>query len=267
MWRNVSQPDPISSRQRLALPSMDKFVYAEEETPLLLRKRVVAALVVGFLLLAGGYLAATAMFDLPTEFDADPFREWVEARGAWGPVVFILVMALSVLFAPIPNVPIFMAAGLAWGTILGTAYSLIGLMLGSCAAFYVSRLLGRRHLPKLIGRKAAARLDELVDTFGGKVVFWARMLPVVNFDWISFLAGMTSIRFWPFFLYSLAGMILPTFIGVAAGDGLGKDVRITLALGGLWVFGIAVSAAYFWRRQRNQKRKNAQAPSLSGIDR
>lgn len=266
MWSNVSRPEQIPPRERFALPSMDQFVYAGEETPLLLRKRVVASLVVAFLALAGAYLAATALFDLPTEFDADPFREWVEARGAWGPVVFILVMALSVLFAPVPNVPIFMAAGLAWGTILGTAYSLVGLMLGSVAAFYVSRILGRRHLPRLIGRKAAARLDDLVDTFGGRVVFWARMLPVVNFDWISFLAGMTSIRFWPFFLYSLAGMLFPTFIGVAAGDGLGRDIRITIALGGFWVFGIAVSAAFFWRRQRNQKRKNSQAPAPSGID-
>jgi uncharacterized membrane protein YdjX (TVP38/TMEM64 family) len=233
---------------------MDQFVYEGEDTPLLLRKRVVGGIAGAFVVLVLGYLLATALFDLPTELDAEPFRDFVEEQGMWGPIVFILVMALSVLFAPIPNIPIFIAAGLAWGTVLGTVYSLTGMMLGSVMAFYASRYLGRRHLPRLIGRKAAARLDHLVDNFGGRVVFWARMLPVVNFDWISFLAGMTSIRFWPFFLYSLAGMLLPTFVGVAAGEGLGKDIRITLALGGFWVFGIVVSAGYFWRRQSRARR-------------
>ena len=41
------------------------------------------------------------------------------------------------------------------------------------------------------------------------------MMPVVNFDWISFVAGMTSIRFVPFFVASFLGMLLPTFVAVA----------------------------------------------------
>src|SRR5690606_21315337 len=96
------------------------------------------------------YLVAVAVFDMPTSFDAEPFQEWVEDRGVLGPVVFILVMAFSVLFAPIPNVPIFIAAGLAWGIVLGTIYSMVGMMLGSTMAFYFSRWFGRKHLPRLI---------------------------------------------------------------------------------------------------------------------
>lgn len=229
---------------------MEQFVYEGEETPLLLRKRFVFGLIIAFVLIAGAYLAATIIFDIPTSFDAEPFQDWVKDRGILGPFAFILVMALSVLFAPIPNIPIFIAAGLAWGTLLGFVYSMAGMMLGSVMAFYASRVLGRRYLPRLIGRKMADRIDGMVDTFGGRVVFWARMLPVVNFDWISFVAGMTAIRFMPFFVYSFLGMLLPTFVGVAAGDSLGKDIRLTVALIAFWVFGIAVSAAYFWRRRR-----------------
>lgn len=243
---------PEHSRAHLGLPAREQFIYEGEETPLLLRKPVVAGLIVSFLALVGLYALATAYFDLPTSFDAEPFRDWVEDRGVLAPVVFVLVMALSVLFAPIPNIPIFIAAGLAWGLFLGFAYSMAGMMLGSVMAFYVARWLGRKHLPKLIGRKMADRLDHLVGAFGGSLVFWARMLPVVNFDWISYLAGMTAIPVWRFSIYSFLGMLLPTFIAVAAGDSLGKDLRLTLGLGGFWVFGIAVSAGYFWWRQRRR---------------
>ncbi|HEX6030630.1 MAG TPA: VTT domain-containing protein, partial [Tepidiformaceae bacterium] len=172
------------------------------------------------------------------------------------------------LFAPIPNAPIFIAAGLAWGPVIGTVYSMLGMALGSVIAFYVARWVGRRHLPRLVGAKAAARLDDLADRMGGRLVFWARMLPAVNFDYISFIAGLTSVRFWTFFLYSMLGMLLPTTVAVIAGDGLGKDFRITLTMGGLWVAGIAASAAFFWYRHRRSQaaRRLILSREQQGID-
>ena len=73
-------------------------------------------------------------------------------------------------------------------------------------------------------------------------------LPI--FDWVSFVAGLTGIRFRTFFVYSFLGMLTPTIIAVAAGDALGKDVRITLGIGGFWMLGIVLSAAFFWFRRR-----------------
>ena len=218
--------------------------------PLLLRKRVIGGVVLGFIALVVAYIVISEAFGLSYDLNAEPFRNWVEEQGAWGPVVFILVMAISVLFAPIPNVPIFIAAGLAWGPVLGTAYSMCGMMLGSTMAFYTSRFLGRKHLPRLIGAKATGRLDSLVANMGGRVMFWSRMLPVINFDWVSFVAGLTGIGFRTFFVYSFFGMLTPTVIAVVAGDQLGKDVRITLGIGGLWVLGIVLSAGFFWYRRR-----------------
>lgn len=239
-------------RKRVPMPGMDGFVYEGEATPLLLRGRVVGAVAVAFLVVAATYAVLSSIYGWSYDLDAQPFQEWVDSYGMLGPIVFVLALALSVLFAPIPNVPIFIAAGLVWGPVVGTTYSMAGMMLGSAFAFYVSRWFGRRHLPRLIGARAAARLDNVADTMGGRVIFWSRMLPAVNFDWVSFVAGMTSIRFWPFFTFSFLGMLTPTAVAVTAGDGLGKDLRITIGMGGVWVGGIVASAAYFWwRRQRS----------------
>ena len=231
-------------------PSLDDFIFEGEETPLLLQRRVVVGTVIGFALLVAVYAAATSWFGLSFEIDAEPFRDWVDGFGWWGPVVFILVMAISVLFAPIPNIPIFIAAGLVWGPVLGTAYSMAGMMLGSVMAFSVSRALGRRHIGRLIGSKAAQRMDALADHFGGRLVFWARMLPVVNFDVISYIAGLTSVRFSVFFIYSFLGMLTPTAVAVVAGDSLEDNIGLTIALGGGWVAAIVASALYFWNRRR-----------------
>jgi uncharacterized membrane protein YdjX (TVP38/TMEM64 family) len=256
----MNDPEPGSvGKHRIPRPSVDDFVFEGEEMPLLLRRPVVFGLVAVFIALVAGYVLAVRLFGLSLNFDAAPFKEWVDGFGVWGPVIFIVVMALSVLFAPIPNVPIFVAAGLAWGPVVGTLYSMAGLVLGSTMAFHAARWLGRRHLSRLVGAKLAGRLDHLADTMGGRVIFWSRMLPAVNFDWISFVAGMTSIRFVTFIVYSALGMLVPTALVVAAGDGLARDPRITLTLVGCWMAAIIGSALFFWQRRRRWQARRASA--------
>ncbi len=246
------------AEQTLRRPTIADFVADGEETPLLLRRRVLAGIVGAFLGIVAVYFILTAIFDLSLQFDPEPLQEWVEQWGFWGPIAFMAVMAFSVLFAPIPNAPIFIAAGLVWGPVLGSVYSMIGMLWGSAMAFGVARRLGRRHLPRLVGSKAAARMDALATQMGGRLIFWARMLPVVNFDWISFLAGLTAMSFWRFFVFSFLGMLTPTIVGVIAGDSLGRDVRVTLIIAGVWIAGVILSGLYFWRRRRQALAKAPQ---------
>lgn len=220
----------------------------EEPVPLLLRKRFVFGLVIGFLLVVALYLLAASLLGLSFEVEAEPLRDWVNDRGPFAPLFFIGIMAGAVFIAPIPNVPVFIAAGLVWGPVEGSIYSITGLMLGSVLAFLATRYFGRRYLRRLVGAKTAHRLDTAADDFGGRLVFWARLLPATNFDWVSLAAGMTSIRFRTFFVYSLLGISAPTALTVTAGDSLAHDFRVTLALSGVWVLGVVVSAAYIWRR-------------------
>lgn len=245
--------------------NLDDVMFEESDTPLLLRKPVVGGIVAVFFVLVGLYFVATTWWGVSFRVDAEPFREWVEERGAFGVVVFILVMAASVLFAPIPNVPIFIAAGLAWGPVFGTIYCMAGLTLGSAAAFWVARRFGRNHLPRLIGHKAAARIDHMVDNMGGRVVFFSRLMPGINFDWISFVAGMTSVSFRTFIFYSFWGMLPICAVTVAMGDGLDRDPRITLGLGGLWVLAIVATAFYFWTRRKHWRGEPAKKPD-SGVN-
>lgn len=229
---------------------LDQLVFRGEQTPLLFRREVVASVVGAFLLVGVAYLVATQVFGVSLSFDAEPFQDWVEGFGVFGPTVFIAILAASVLVAPIPNAPIFIAAGLAWGPVVGTVYCMAGQTIGSAVAFWLARRLGRKHLARLVGPNLAARLDSLVLEMGGRVVFWSRMIPAVNFDWISFAGGMTAVPFRVFIFYSFLGMLFPTALTVVAGDGLGRDMRVTFTAGAIWVGTVVASAGYFWWRRR-----------------
>jgi uncharacterized membrane protein YdjX (TVP38/TMEM64 family) len=112
----------------------------------------------------------------------------------------------------------------------------------------------------------AERLDTLADTMGGRVVFWARMLPAINFDWISIVAGMTSIRFTVFIVYSALGMLIPTAMVVIAGDGLSSNPKVTLLMAGLWFVGIAATGFYFWWGRRKAKRAKRESSIAAASD-
>src|SRR6516225_9637395 len=62
--------------------------------------------------------------------------------GAWGPICFMLLYA----FGPsmlVPGAVMTLAAGLAFGTVRGSIYSVIGADLGALVAFAAGRFLGK----------------------------------------------------------------------------------------------------------------------------
>jgi uncharacterized membrane protein YdjX (TVP38/TMEM64 family) len=133
-------------------------------------------------------------------------------------------------------------------------------------AFYVARLAGRRHLPRLIGRKAADRVDHLADTIGGRIIFVARLVPVVNFDIISFAAGLTAVSFRAFFIATFFGTLIPTVLAVVAGDALESNIRLTIAIGAVWVAGLLGSGAFFWWRHRKRTQAGRAARLAAAAD-
>jgi uncharacterized membrane protein YdjX (TVP38/TMEM64 family) len=52
--------------------------------------------------------------------DPSAFRDWIDARGVWGKLIFIGMCILQVVVAFIPGEPFELAAGYAFGALEGT---------------------------------------------------------------------------------------------------------------------------------------------------
>ena len=70
------------------------------------------------------------------------FAQWVNGLGVWGPIVFILGYAVAAV-AFVPGSLLTLAAGAIFGLAQGVVYVFIAAVLGSSAAFLVSRYLAR----------------------------------------------------------------------------------------------------------------------------
>lgn len=172
-----------------------------------LAKLIGALIFVAFLLaIAFGPLSGIA-----GDLNGDRISEWVAAVGIWGPIVIVGLMMAAIVATPIPSAPIALAAGAAYGHILGTVYIVLGAELGALVAFGLARILGRDVIKRWFGDKIDAGWlgSQNALTF---TVFVSRLLPFVSFDIVSYAAGLSRLHFWRFGLATLAGIIPASFV-------------------------------------------------------
>jgi uncharacterized membrane protein YdjX (TVP38/TMEM64 family) len=170
----------------------------------------------------------------------------VKARhsGIYGPLLLMALMALAIVFNPLPSAPVALVAGAVYGHTYGTIYIVVGAELGAIAAFFIARIAGHELASKYLGRNLS------LGRFGSQnaltaIVFISRLIPFMSFDLVSYAAGLTSIRFWRFALATLLGLIPISFAlahlgGEFINTGNSNLVVIVLLLGLLTLVPLAL---------------------------
>ena len=219
------------------------------DTPLLARPAVRRRLFMLFVLMGATSLILREI--VVGDFDTEAARDWADGLGIWGPLILILVLAGAMVFAPLPNPPIMIAAGLLWGTFLGVVYSVIGQLLGAAIIFFISRRFGRRFIPRLVGKRAAERVDRLAKEMGPQLVFWWRMMPI-SFDFAAYAAGLTGMSFRLFIVLVFFGSLLPTTMIVWFGDVLDASWTVRIAWFVIVLVSLAVPVTILYYRNRER---------------
>lgn len=186
-----------------------------------------------------GFTAASLLFSLAfdqvvgrwVDLSPESVRDWIQDLGTAGPVVYVALVAAGVIFSPIPSIPLGIAAGLAFGIWWGTAYSVLGSMIGALAAFALARRFGRPWVERYVPSDQLDKIDRVSERSGAWAIFFMRLLPAFNFDWVSYGAGLTSMAWTKFAVASFAGMLIPVFGVVAVGDALLTDLNRALIIG------------------------------------
>lgn len=173
--------------------------------------------------IAVGLVAAVALFTLARQVGAyvPQFAAWVNGLGVWGPLVFIVGYAAAVV-AFVPGSVLTLAAGAIFGLGAGVLYVFVAAVLGSSAAFLVSRYLARGVVEqRLAGNARFAAIDRAVGAQGRRIVFLLRLSPAFPFTLLNYALGLTRVRFVDYVLASvgmLPGTLLYVYYGKLAGD-------------------------------------------------
>ncbi len=141
--------------------------------------------------------------------DADGLRSWILSFGLWAPLMYIIIYTIRpLIFFPASVLSI--AGGLAFGAWMGTLYTIIGATLGAMLSFYVAKTLGKSLVRKEWSGNAG-KIQSQMEQNGFLYVLLFRLIPVINFDLISYMAAIAKVRFGSFALATLIGIIPGTF--------------------------------------------------------
>ena len=200
-------------------------------------------------ILIGAYLAYERWFP----WKQAEIEEWIDGFGVWGPIVYIVVFALSMLFAPLPTAPMPLVAAAVFGPALGFLYTITATAIGSTICFWVARRLGRPVLRRLTSQAALDKIDELGARLGIRLLIVLRLFPVAGVDYVSYAAGLTQMRFAYYIVISvLASAPILIFAAVLGDAVLERNREILIGAFVTIVLFFAAPIVWVWWRQRRR---------------
>ena len=153
--------------------------------------------------------------------------EWIRGLGPLGAVIFVLLYVLAtVLF--LPGSILSLGAGAVFGVVKGAIMVSVSATLGATAAFLIGRYLARGWVTRKVeGHPRFAAIDEAVAREGWKIVALMRLSPVIPFNLLNYVFGVTRVRLRDYVLASCIGMMPGTVIYVYLGSLIGDLAALT----------------------------------------
>jgi uncharacterized membrane protein YdjX (TVP38/TMEM64 family) len=172
-----------------------------------------------------GLTVAMPLFD-----GGERLRALVDQSGAWSPVVYVAAKAAATIVAPLSGVPLKATSGALFGLAAGMFYSVLGDVIGGCACFWASRLLGRGTAERFAGKQGINRAERFASYSGEwRVLLVGRLALSSVYNLVSYAAGLTRLPFWQYLMVTVFGGSLHTGFLVVLGASVVLDWRLRLA--------------------------------------
>ena len=228
--------NPIdSANETVAAPASNKNVWIQ-------RGILVAAILV--LVAVYSFVPAVhewvgSVFAMFATGDFSAASDFMAQYGPAAAVVSFLLMVFQSVIAPLPAFLITIANANLFGWWQGAILSWASAMAGAALCFWIARVVGREAVEKLAGKNGIRQMEEFFQRHGTQSVLIARLLPFVSFDWVSYFAGLTSMRFWSFFWATGLGQLPATIVYSYVGGMLTGGAKL-LMTGLLILFALAI---------------------------
>lgn len=196
--------------------------------------------------------------------NVDAVVAFIRSYGAYAMVFSFALMVFQSVLAPLPAFLITFANAAIFGWWQGAILSWTSSMAGAALCFYLARALGRDTVEKYAGKGALASVEGYFEKYGSRTILVCRLLPFVSFDAISYFAGLTPIKFWPFFIATGVGQlpatIIYSYVGGMLTGGVKYFVTALLCIFSLGILVMIVRRIYMERQEKKKQAMEAAQP-------
>ncbi|MEE0247354.1 TVP38/TMEM64 family protein [Peptacetobacter hiranonis] len=189
-----------------------------------------------------------------SNLDLDSLKQYILSYGALAPIISFVLMLVQSVAAPLPAFLITFANAALFGWVWGAVLSWSSAMAGAALCFFIAKFLGRDVVERLTSKYAIDSIDEFFDKYGKYTILVCRLLPFISFDIVSYAAGLTSMKFLPFFIATGIGQLPATIVYSYVGGMLTGGAKLFVT-GLMILFALSVMIYMFKKIYNDKKSK------------
>lgn len=189
-----------------------------------------------------------------SNLDLDSLKQYILSYGALAPIISFVLMLVQSVAAPLPAFLITFSNAALFGWVWGAVLSWSSAMAGAALCFFIAKFLGRDVVERLTRKYAIDSIDEFFDKYGKYTILVCRLLPFISFDIVSYAAGLTSMKFLPFFIATGIGQLPATIVYSYVGGMLTGGAKLFVT-GLMILFALSVMIYMFKKIYNDKKSK------------
>jgi uncharacterized membrane protein YdjX (TVP38/TMEM64 family) len=201
-------------------------------------------------MIVAGYLAVSFI-------DRFLLQAWVAEAGKGGIAVFLIVEYLYVVFVPLYNTPIHVAAGYIFGGSLGWLLNILATTAGLFTIIGLVKWFGRPMLSRLVSEPTLRKYDTAAMRFGPVALFAIYVAPFFPDDELTYIIAASQVSFVRYVLPVVFGNIAKTsvsYIGDQGTGGVPMAVVSRLAVLGVGIVVVGLQELMVARALRRRER-------------
>lgn len=191
---------------------------------------------IGFIIPALGFLFPETFFS-----SREQISQFLKNFGIWAPLIFIGLSIIPVVVTPLNHSIFALAGGFIFGPWLGFLFNWIAKIIGSLINFFVGRILGKKVVFRLIKKQELTQYNMLFSK-GKFVLFLIFSVPFLTNDTLSYLAGISSMKFPAFLFIIIFGHIGTTLSLAYLGGGFSLNDPIFITI----IFAVILLALFYF---------------------
>lgn len=182
-------------------------------------------------------------------FTEEEIITFINEAGFFAPLVFMLLLLLTLIIAPLSGSPIIYAGYFAFGQNV-IFYSVLTSYISFVLNFIIARKWGRNIVKKFVGKNEIKKIDDLTENHGAAILILLRLFQGSMGDFVSFAMGLTNMKFKTYFIVSLIASIPGTIIWYYLSLRASTPTQFTVIM---LVFTLSLSfifitAGVFWKK-------------------
>lgn len=182
-------------------------------------------------------------------FSPEEFRNWIMQWGLLAPFLFILLYTVRP-FVLFPSSIFAITSGLSFGFYWGCLYTYLGSLGGGLVTYYAVNRLGRFKKSKQWKNERYNKIRSNIEREGFRYVLLLRLLPVLNYDLVSYLTSITKVKFKDYAIATAIGIIPGTIAYTYLGTSMTSQSKEVIWIGTTLLFVIVGLPLIFKKKMK-----------------